>query len=178
MKLVWVFCLAVLVAALAACSAAPSRETFLAEFTIDNAHLPRFAAARGVPYVPRIEDPGIEAINDAVNAVPYVPDGTGDRWDAPARFWSRGGDCEEYALTKGLELLAQKYQGVYLVVARDRVRGIDHAVAVVDDQGMHVLDNQEPDVVSWDRAKARYRPHYAIDLATARVYRAKPAQSR
>lgn len=166
-----------MVAALAACSAPPSRRAFLDEFTIDNEYLPRFAAARNVAYVPRIREDGIEAINTAVNAVPYVSDGSGDRWDAPARFWSRGGDCEEYALTKGLELLAQDYEAVYLVVARDRVRGIDHAVTVVDDRGMRVLDNQESTILAWDRAKARYIPHYAIDLASSRVYRAKRPQN-
>lgn len=167
---------AVLALVLSGCAGAPSHQAFLDEFAPDGQRLLRFEAIRHVPYTPRIREHGLKAINDAVNAVPYVGDGAGDRWDAPQRFWTHGGDCEEYALTKGLELLGQGYGPVYLVAVRDNALGIDHAVVAVEDRGMRVLDNQRPDILSWDVVRRSYRPYFAINLDTGALYRARPPE--
>jgi len=161
--------------ALTSCSAAPTRAQFLAGFEPTREVIVRYEAIRHLPYVPRVRGHGLSAVNAAVNDITYAADTGGDRWETPAAFWTRGGDCEEYALTKGLELIAQSYHGVYLVVVHDRWRELAHAVTVVDDGGMRVLDNDRTDILPWGSVLQRYQPLYAIDLETGRVLRARNA---
>lgn len=46
----------------------------------------------------------IKSVNSEVNSVPYVPDmdnfGKPDYWATPLEFFTRGGDCEDFAITK------------------------------------------------------------------------------
>lgn len=87
--------------------------------------------------------------------------GVSDYWASARESLARGrGDCEDYAIAK-LELL--RAAGVpaadlYLVVAKDLVRRVDHAVLVVRmSDGYWVLDNGTDEVLPADGVQD-YRP--------------------
>ncbi|RYG28700.1 MAG: hypothetical protein EON93_18085, partial [Burkholderiales bacterium] len=54
---------------------------------------------RNLPAIERVN-----AVQTAINRLPYVSDrqnwSMSDRWATPAEMFARGGDCEDYALTK------------------------------------------------------------------------------
>lgn len=167
-----------LVVLVAGCAPATSRTEFLRGFEPSTQVIHKFERIRHVPYVPRVAARGVAAVHRAVNAVSYRKDGPDGGWDPPVWFWAHGGDCEEYALTKGAELAAQGFDHLYLTVVRERATGAAHAVLVVEDGGaMVVLDNQERGVIAWSQAKQRYRAEYAVALATGNVLVARDAES-
>ncbi|GGE57762.1 transglutaminase-like cysteine peptidase [Actibacterium pelagium] len=96
----------------------------------------------------------IDAVNKQVNRkVRPVSDSAQyrreDLWTLPSR---RGGDCEDYALAKKLELIKAGIAPERLLIAKvlDRKRQ-GHAVLVVrTDQGDMVLDNLTNRIKTWD----------------------------
>jgi len=111
----------------------------------------------------------INAVHRYVNAERYISDernnGTADNWATPAEFLGRGGDCEDYAVTKYLSLrtLGLPREAMRIVVLKDRSRNVDHAVLVVwDEKQWLMLDNQLRVVVPTDTV-AHYQPHYSIN---------------
>jgi predicted transglutaminase-like cysteine proteinase len=109
--------------------------------------------------------------------------GVSDHWAGLEETVRRGrGDCEDFALAK-MQLLAAAgapQRDLYLVIVRDMVRDIDHAVlAVRDGDRFYILDSAN-DRVSAPGLAARYRPiasfsgdarwtfgHRAADMASA-----------
>jgi predicted transglutaminase-like cysteine proteinase len=90
----------------------------------------------------------LSAVNRHYNAFPYVPDQVagkpGDDWESPLIFLQRSGDCEDYAIAKylTLALLGVPESEMAILIMREPVRGIDHAVLLVRDNGrLMVLDN-------------------------------------
>ncbi len=159
---------------LAACAPATTREGFLAGFTPSAHVIHKYERIKDEPYAARVETRGVEAVQRAVNAVGYRADGPESAWHPPSRFWERGGDCEEFALTKGAELAAQGYEHLYLTVVYGRRTGAAHAVLAVEDRGaMVVLDIIAPRVMSWAEASDLYKPAYAIDLRSGKVLLAR-----
>ncbi len=111
----------------------------------------------------------INAVHRYANAVRYIPDrrnhGIADRWSTPAEFLGRGGDCEDYAITKYLSLKALGFDAnaMRIVVLKDMSLGIAHAVLVVEHQGERLLlDNQLRIVVATDKIR-HYRARYSIN---------------
>lgn len=103
-------------------------------------------------------------VNRFVNAVRYVDDrrnwGMDDRWAAPAEFFARGGDCEDFALAKFVSLsrLGFSRDRLRMVLAQDRRKRVDHAFLVVYLGGEAlVLDNQI-EAVTAQAAISHYRP--------------------
>lgn len=99
----------------------------------------------------------ISAVNSWVNArISYVEDvrqyGTVDYWASAAQSLTGGrGDCEDYAIAKMqiLRALGVPADSMYLVVARDLVRRVDHAVLAVALNGdLMVLDNETDRILS------------------------------
>lgn len=112
----------------------------------------------------------LRAVNRAVNAaVRYQTDavtwGVEDYWASPAETLARGaGDCEDYALLKMamLAALGVADSRMTVVVVKDTVRGIGHAVlAVRVGERFAILDNLT-DAVRGDGEIASYLPLYSI----------------
>jgi predicted transglutaminase-like cysteine proteinase len=90
----------------------------------------------------------LSAVNRHYNAFPYIPDQVAgkpsDDWESPLTFLQRSGDCEDYAIAKYLTLglLGVPETEMAILIMREPVRGIDHAVLLVEDDGrLLVLDN-------------------------------------
>ena len=108
----------------------------------------------------------IAAVNSWANAkIRYVEDrqlyGQADYWaDAKTTLRRRAGDCEDIAIAK-MALLAGagvRREDMYLTIARDLVRGADHALLVVKSQGRFwLLDNNTDRLVDASTAND-YRP--------------------
>jgi predicted transglutaminase-like cysteine proteinase len=108
-------------------------------------------------------------LNQYVNRHPYVEDRVNwrqlDYWATPLQFLARSGDCEDFAITKYLVLreLGMDVDDMRIVIVRDRVRGIAHAVlAVYVDGRALILDNQRDEVVVADLI-SNYVPVYSLN---------------
>jgi len=121
----------------------------------------------GIRRLPRDEQ--LERINRYANKQHYMLDidnyGIEDYWAVAREFLDRGGDCEDYALTKlfSLRWLDYPTDDVRIVVLQDTNLRIPHAVlAVVRGQDIAILDNQISEVVS-HRDIVHYHPVYSIN---------------
>jgi len=111
----------------------------------------------------------LESINLYANKKDYILDidnyNLDDYWAIPKQFLKRGGDCEDYAITKLLSLRWLGYQQLQsrIVVLQDTNLGIPHAVlAVYLDGEALILDNQVNDIISHKQI-LHYIPIYSID---------------
>jgi len=120
----------------------------------------------------------LQAANEGINALlTYASDeevyGVDDYWATLQESMSKGrGDCEDIAIAKmwllnaaGIDLSSMR-----LVVLRDTLRDLDHAVlSVVEDGHQYVLDN-----TSWKVGRADwmrgYRPIYALSSQQNWIY--------
>ncbi len=111
----------------------------------------------------------LDRVNAAINRHPYIPSFVNwhesNHWETPFEFLRKGGQCQDYAITKYLLLREAGVPAsrLRLVVLRDTHLGLDHAVTVafLDDEAL-VLDNQQPTVVPASRLDY-YRPYYSIN---------------
>ena len=111
----------------------------------------------------------IEVVNTYFNEVRYVTDPVNwkvpDYWNTPFQFFSKQGDCEDYAIAKYLSLRALdfKVEELRIVVVQDLNLKLGHAVLVVyeGDQAL-LLDNQIKDVIDATRVR-HYKPEYSIN---------------
>lgn len=118
-------------------------------------------------------DEQIRLVNDRLNQTRFIEDrdnwGAKDYWAAPGEFFGRGGDCEDYALTKYLTLrrLGFTAEQMRVVVLKDQRRRVAHAVLVVEfgDESL-VLDNLNDRVVSWSDV-SHYKPLYSLNERSA-----------
>ena len=115
-------------------------------------------------------------VNRHVNETRYIQDvanwGESDRWAAPAEFFARGGDCEDYAIAKyfALRELGVPSERLRIVVLHDRQRGRTHAVlAVTWEHRTLVLDNLRDRIVPW-RELPHYLPIYSLNERSAWLY--------
>ena len=115
----------------------------------------------------------VRLVNDHLNRIRFIEDrdnwGAKDYWAAPGEFFGRGGDCEDYALTKYLSLrkLGFSAEQLRLVVLKDKRRRVAHAILVVKlgDESL-VLDNLHDQVVSWSDV-GHYKPLYSLNEDSA-----------
>ncbi|WP_282607845.1 transglutaminase-like cysteine peptidase [Pelagibius sp. Alg239-R121] len=123
----------------------------------------------------RKEDPAeqLRSINSYINQTRFIEDrdnwGAKDYWAAPAEFLTRGGDCEDYAISKYLSLrqLGIPAEQLRVVVLEDKRRRVAHAVLVVElGEESLVLDNLSDRVVSWSEV-GHYRPLYSLNEQSA-----------
>ncbi|MEZ5933108.1 MAG: transglutaminase-like cysteine peptidase [Alphaproteobacteria bacterium] len=88
-----------------------------------------------------------------------------DYWASPAEFFSRSGDCEDYAITKYVTLRQMGFAAdqLRIAVVKDVIRDLAHAVlAVYTDDGVFILDNVNSEV----RPQAQvteYAPYYSVN---------------
>lgn len=111
----------------------------------------------------------LSEVNRFMNTHRYIVDpinwGVKDHWATPAQFFSRNGDCEDYAIAKYLTLrrlgIPDKYMRI--VVLQDLNLKIPHAVlAIYTTRGALIMDNQIASVVS-EKTIRHYRPIYSVN---------------
>ena len=111
----------------------------------------------------------VEEVNAYMNRQRYLTDlrnyGVSDYWATPGQFFSRDGDCEDYAIAKFLSLRALGFGNDMLrvVVLQDLNLRVGHAILVVflDGESL-VLDNQVRRVVRAETIR-HYQPIYSIN---------------
>ena len=115
-------------------------------------------------------------VNAKVNERTYRADdqlwGTTDYWATPAEFLKRGGDCEDFAITKYFLLreLDVPAEAMRIAVVRNVVKREMHAVLVVQtSKGAFVLDNLSSDLVPAQGAP-QYQTLFAVNQAFIWVY--------
>ncbi len=108
-------------------------------------------------------------VNDMVNKVRYVTDsrnyGKTDYWATPVEFFEKGGDCEDFAITKytALRALGVPENRLRIAIVQDLQKNIPHAILIVyTDNGPMVLDNQIKTMTSADRI-SHYKPIFSIN---------------
>ena len=108
-------------------------------------------------------------VNRLVNQKRYISDnknwGKSDYWATPVEFLKRGGDCEDFAITKytALRTLGVPENRMRVAIVHDKQKNIPHAVLIVyTEQGPYILDNQNKQLVDADRI-GRYRPIFSIN---------------
>lgn len=111
----------------------------------------------------------LRAVNRFANQQRYRPDqenwGRSDYWTTPLEFLARSGDCEDYAIFKYLSLreLGIPAERLRLVVLKDTIRDLAHAVlAVWDEDQIWILDNVTNAVLRHDRL-GHYVPYYSVN---------------
>lgn len=111
----------------------------------------------------------LEAVNQWADARPYVEDtqnwGVSDYWETPGEFLARGGDCEDYAITKYFSLVRLGFSpdDLRIVIVDDTNLNVFHAVLAVRSEGtVWLLDNQLPHVAPMDVA-VQYVPVYSLN---------------
>ena len=107
--------------------------------------------ARSLPFRAQLQ-----AVNRFANTRSYVLDidnyGVEDYWAIPREFLGRGGDCEDYVITKffSLRWLGYPTEDLRLVVVQDTNLRVPHAILVVGRSRGEalILDNQVQAVLS------------------------------
>lgn len=111
----------------------------------------------------------VELVNKYINKWLYIIDPANynkkDYWATPKQFYSRNGDCEDYAIAKYASLVHLGFDKsqMRIVVLQDLNLRVGHAVLVVylDGQPL-ILDNQISKVVNADRIK-HYKPIFSLN---------------
>ncbi len=111
----------------------------------------------------------LRLVNKFWNDWPYREDkdnwGQPDYWEIPAEFLKKSGDCEDYAIIKYFTLkeMGVDPKSMRIVVLRDTIRNLAHAVLVVYSDGdAFVLDNLS-DIVLSHRRISNYSPQYSVN---------------
>jgi predicted transglutaminase-like cysteine proteinase len=117
----------------------------------------------------------LDAINRAVNAIPYRNDAETYRdinyWQTPTQLAQYGGECRDYAIAKyhALYALGVADADMAFVAVRIKATGQMHAVLMVKHGGRaYILDNRHAQVFS---SMAEYQPLYSINRLGWRVTR-------
>lgn len=111
----------------------------------------------------------LRLVNAFWNGWPYREDqtnwGKADYWAIPAQFLVKSGDCEDYAIVKYFTLKELGFDpaSMRIVVLRDTIRNLAHAVLAVYLNGdIFILDNLSNAVLSHRRI-GNYSPQYSIN---------------
>lgn len=111
----------------------------------------------------------VEAVNRYMNRHAYIEDlpnyGVPDYWATPREFFSKDGDCEDYAIAKYVSLrqLGFAESQLRIVVLQDLNLNVAHAVLVVYLDGKTLmLDNQIKHVIETEKVR-HYRPLFSIN---------------
>jgi len=123
----------------------------------------------------------LKAANGFINQWRYRTDSynykTSDYWASPTEFFSRSGDCEDYAIAKYVTLRQMGFSAdqLRLVVVKDLNRNLAHAVlAAYVDGEVYILDNVNGQV----RLQAdvtEYAPYYSVNEQSRWAHAAMPA---
>ncbi len=114
----------------------------------------------------------LNKVNNFHNKTRYIMDpvnwGKKDYWATPKEFFSRNGDCEDYAISKYISLRAIGWpkDKLRILVVKDMNLQFPHAILMVEHDGKWlILDNQITIVA--DAAKIRhYKPIFSVNEIT------------
>jgi predicted transglutaminase-like cysteine proteinase len=113
----------------------------------------------------------LKVVNSYFNQWPYRLDlerfGVNDYWAAPEEFLTLSGDCEDYSIVKyfALKQLGFDSRDMRIVVVKDRIRNVGHAVlAVYLDHTAYILDNLS-NLVLPHETYSHYLPQYSVNEA-------------
>ena len=111
----------------------------------------------------------LDHVNRFFNRFPYRDDpeiyGVTEYWATPQEFLAKSGDCEDYAIVKyyALRALGFRAEELRVVVIRDRIRNIGHAVLAAYVEGdILILDNLSNVVLSHSLYE-HYSPQYSVN---------------
>lgn len=111
----------------------------------------------------------LKAVNSYFNRWPYRLDidvyGVSDYWATPGEFLKLSGDCEDYSITKyyALRKLGFAIDDMRIVLLKDNIRNIAHAILAVSLEGeSYVLDNVSDLMLSHLKYK-HYVPQYSVN---------------
>lgn len=111
----------------------------------------------------------LKMVNSFFNKWPYRLDqdayGVSDWWATPQEFLKISGDCEDYAIIKyfALRELGFSQDDLRIVVVKDRIRGIAHAVLAVFTHGdAYILNNVSDAIFTHDKYR-HYTPQYSLN---------------
>jgi predicted transglutaminase-like cysteine proteinase len=111
----------------------------------------------------------MKAVNSYFNRWPYRLDidvyGVSDYWATPGEFLKLSGDCEDYSITKyyALRKLGFAVGDMRIVLLKDNIRNISHAILAVKLDGeSYVLDNVTDLVLSHLKYE-HYVPQYSVN---------------
>ena len=111
----------------------------------------------------------LERVNAVMNLQPYMPTqrnwGIPVYWETPFEFLAKGGQCQDYAISKYLALRASGVPDANLrvLVVHDTDRNFNHAVLVVTVDGeSYLLDSLNRDILPASRV-THYRPYFSIN---------------
>ena len=111
----------------------------------------------------------LKTVNRYFNRWPYRLDidvyGVSDYWATPGEFLKLSGDCEDYSITKyyALRKLGIPIEDLRIVLLRDSIRNIAHAVLAVRlDGDVYILDNMSDLVLSHLKYE-HYIPQYSVN---------------
>lgn len=111
----------------------------------------------------------LKMINSFFNKWPYRLDqdayGASDWWATPQEFLKISGDCEDYAIIKyfALRELGFSKDELRIVVVKDRIRGIAHAVLAVFTDGDAYILNNISDAIFTHGKYRHYIPQYSLN---------------
>lgn len=112
-----------------------------------------------------------EGVNSLVNKTEYIEDannyGQSDYWATPIEFFTRGGDCEDFAIAKyvSLRALGVPESRMRIAIVQDMKKNIPHAILIVyTDDGAMVLDNQNKRALD-ATSISHYKPIFSINRA-------------
>ncbi len=111
----------------------------------------------------------LKTVNSYFNRWPYQLDidvyGVSDYWATPGEFLRLSGDCEDYSITKyyALRKLGFSIDDMRIVLLKDNIRNISHAILAVKLNGeSYVLDNMSDLVLSHLKYE-HYVPQYSVN---------------
>ena len=111
----------------------------------------------------------LKTVNSYFNRWPYQLDidvyGVSDYWATPGEFLKLSGDCEDYSITKyyALRKLGFAVDDMRIVLLKDNIRNISHAILAVRLDGeSYVLDNVSDLVLSHLKYE-HYVPQYSVN---------------
>ena len=110
----------------------------------------------------------LATVNSVINNYHYRPDqrvwGISDYWATPGEFFTRGGDCEDFAIAKffALKRLGWSDDNLRIVAVKNQ-HGKGHAVLIVKDgDNIWMLDNMRRRVIDATEVDY-YQPIYSIN---------------
>ncbi len=110
-----------------------------------------------------------ENVNSLINKTEYIEDsnnyGQSDYWATPVEFFTRGGDCEDFAIAKyvSLRALGVPEERMRIAIVQDMRKNIPHAILIVyTEDGAMVLDNQNKRALS-TASVDHYKPIFSIN---------------
>ena len=111
----------------------------------------------------------LKTVNSYFNRWPYQLDidvyGVSDYWATPGEFLKLSGDCEDYSITKyyALRKLGFSVDDMRIVLLKDNIRNISHAILAVKLDGeSYVLDNVSDLLLSHLKYE-HYVPQYSVN---------------